>query len=29
VALTKYLVFSCWDHLLATMAFAWPPPLAP
>jgi hypothetical protein len=29
VALTKYLVFSCWDHLLGTMAFARPPSLAP
>jgi hypothetical protein len=29
VALTTYLVFSCWDHLLGTMAFARPPSLAP
>jgi len=29
LALTKYLVFASWDHLLGTMAFARPPPLAP
>jgi hypothetical protein len=29
LALTKYLVFPSWDHLLGTMAFARPPPLAP
>ncbi|MEA2772197.1 MAG: hypothetical protein QOD93_5159 [Acetobacteraceae bacterium] len=29
VALTKYWVFPSWDNLLATMAFARPPPLAP
>lgn len=29
VALTTYVVFSSWDHLLETMAFARPPPLAP
>jgi hypothetical protein len=29
LALTKYLVFPSWEHLLGTMAFARPPPLAP
>ncbi len=29
VALTTYLVFPSWDHLLGTIAFARPPPLAP
>jgi hypothetical protein len=29
LALTKYLVFPSWDHLLGTMAFARPPPQAP
>jgi hypothetical protein len=29
IALTKYLVFPSWEHLLDTMAFARPPPLAP
>jgi hypothetical protein len=29
VALTKYWVFPSWDNLLATMACARPPPLAP
>src|SRR3954464_2060205 len=28
-AVTTYLVFPSWDHLLAMMAFARPPPLAP
>jgi hypothetical protein len=29
LALTKYLLFPSWDHLLETMAFARPPALAP
>ena len=29
LALTSYLVFPSWDHLLGTMAFVRPPPLAP
>lgn len=29
LALTAYVVFPSWDHLLGTMAFARPPPLAP
>lgn len=29
LALTAYVVFPSWDHLLETMAFARPPPLAP
>jgi hypothetical protein len=29
VALTAYLLFPSWDHLLGTMAFARPPPQAP
>jgi hypothetical protein len=29
LALTKYLLFPSWDHLLGTMAFARPPALAP
>jgi hypothetical protein len=29
VALTAYLVFPSWEHLLQTMAFARPPPQAP
>jgi hypothetical protein len=28
-ALTSYLVFPSWDHLLETLAFARPPPLGP
>ncbi len=28
-ALTAYLVFPSWDHLLATLAFTRPPPLGP
>jgi hypothetical protein len=27
--ITTYLVFPSWDHLLETMAFTRPPPLAP
>lgn len=29
LALTTYLVFPSWEHLLGTMAFARPPPLGP
>ena len=29
LALTTYVVFPSWDHLLGTMAFVGPPPLAP
>ena len=28
-AITSYLLFPSWDHLLATLAFTRPPPLGP